>query len=130
MLACQSLSRFYALLENEGQFLTNQAADQAELFMDRFLQHYQWLHEWAKHSSKLMYHFVPKFHFCHHLARQARFMNPRWTWTYKAEDWVGKLSKMAASCTPGTRSTRLSLKVADKYRYLLHFRLAMKLHDD
>ena len=48
------------------------------------------------------------------------------------EDFVGRISTLAHSISHGVRSTRLSLKVAPKYKVLLHLRLArqdMDVHD-
>ena len=48
------------------------------------------------------------------------------------EDFVGRISTLAYSVSHGVRSTRLSLKVAAKYKILLHLRLTrqdMDVHD-
>ena len=50
-------------------------------------------------------------------------LNPKTHWTFSSEDFVGKMSILTASVSPGVSSTRLSLKVAPKYRILLHFLL-------
>ena len=47
---------------------------------------------------------------------------PAFSWTYKAESWVGKVSHIAASCASGTAMRRLSVPLADKFvlRTLVH----------
>ena len=48
---------------------------------------------------------------------------PKTHWTFSSEDYVGKISMLASSVSPGVGSTKISAKVAPKYRVLLHFLL-------
>ena len=64
-----------------------------------------------------------KHHTFQHLLENAKFLNPKTHWTFSSEDFVGKMSILTASVSPGVSSTRLSLKVAPKHRILLHFLL-------
>jgi hypothetical protein len=59
----------------------------------------------------------------HHMVLDAKFLNPSKVWCFKGEDYVGKISTLAGSVTMGVRSTKLSQKVASKYRHWLHLRL-------
>ena len=51
------------------------------------------------------------------------FFNPKTHWTFSSEDFVGKISIVASSVSPGVSSTKISAKLAPKYRVLLHFLL-------
>jgi hypothetical protein len=63
---------------------------------------------------------VPKFHMGGvHLPLQCAFINPRFVWTYKAEDWVGRVSTIAHSASFGTGSHKLYYKLVGKYQFLL-----------
>ena len=70
-----------------------------------------------------MFHVVIKFHTFLHLIQGAKFLNPRFHWCFRSEDFVGKVAKVGHSVSMGTKSTRLSLKVTQKYVFLLHLRL-------
>ena len=88
---------------------------------DSFLTHYSALRAWALESDFTAYHVVPKFHFTWHLPNQACFLNPAAVWTYKNEDWVGKVSTIAHSTSFGCHLKDLSHKVTEKYQFLIHF---------
>ena len=98
--------------------------------MTGFLVETQWLKAWALEAGLVLVHLVPKHHFCLHLAEEARFLNPRFTWTYRTEHFVGKMSNLAMSVSHGVRSTRLSLFCFSKYRFYLHLVLTMFLQED
>ena len=89
---------------------------------ESFLQDYAWLNKWSLEKSRLSFHIVIKAHTFYHLVQNSQFLNPRFHWCFKSEDFVGKISHLANSVSNGVRSTRLSLKVSPKYRILLHLR--------
>ena len=126
--ALQAITSFCKLLDLAGTFLTPEQADYAEMLVIEFLGHYAWLNEWAQANDRPEYHIVPKFHMLHHLALNARHLNPKVHWCFKAEDYVGKISTLAHSASMGVRSTLISQKNAIKYRYLLHLRLTRGDH--
>ena len=95
------------------------ALEKAELFLDN----YDWLNLWAKGQDRRLFHIVIKFHMFWHLIQNSQFLNPRFVWCFKSEDFVGKVSRLTHSVSMAVRSTRLSLKVTPKYRLLLHLRL-------
>lgn len=53
----------------------------------------------------------------------SKWLNPRFAWCFKSEDYVGRISHLAHSVSMGVRSTKLRAKVANKYRYTLYFRI-------
>ena len=52
-----------------------------------------------------------------------KFQNPRTQWTYKNEDFVGRLARIAHSCCHGTKGIKVAKSLHDKYRAMLHLRL-------
>ena len=74
-------------------------------------------------KDRCSFHIVAKHHTFIHLLWSSRYLNPRMQWCFKGEDFVGQISKLTHSISMGVSSTRLSLKVAPKYRVLLHFKL-------
>ena len=90
---------------------------------EEFLDSYDWLNKWALEKGNLLFHVVMKFHTFMHLVRNAQFLNPRFHWCFKSEDFVGRVSKVAHSVSVGTKSTHLSVKIAAKYVLLMHLRL-------
>ena len=71
----------------------------------------------------MLFHVVPKMHYFFHMGRSARYFNPRFSWCFRAEDLVGRLSRVASSISMGNKLTRVPAKLTRKYRLLLHLRL-------
>jgi hypothetical protein len=69
------------------------------------------------------FNIVMKSHTFQHLVENSKFLNPKTHWTFSSEDFVGKISIVASSVSPGVSSTKISAKLAPKYRVLLHFLL-------
>ena len=74
-------------------------------------------------KAETFFHIVLKRHTFYHLVQNSKFLNPRFHWCFKSEDFVGRISRLTHSVSMGVKATRLSLKVAPKYRVLLHLRL-------
>ena len=98
--------------------------------MHKALLHYTWLNAWAQEGGRPLFHLVPKFHLAWHVAAQAEFLNPRLAWTFKCEDFVGRVSLIAHSVTFGCRRTAQSAKLAQKYRISLHRRFTRGEYED
>lgn len=96
---------------------------QAMSLVKGFLDNYHSLNQWALEKGKLLFHKVYKFHSFQHLVEGSKFLNPAACWCFQNEDFVGKMSQLVFSISPGVKSSRLSWKVAPKYRILLHFLL-------
>lgn len=125
--ALECLATFYMVCDEQDMFMEQAAWETAFEMMKQCLQHYAWLH---RLENSVRFHLVPKLHFCYHLAWFCRWQNPRSFWTYKNEDWVGKMAKMAHSCSHGTRAVRLSASLVQKYITCLHIRLTRCVFDD
>ena len=121
--ACQQLALAYQVLDREPMFMSQGASSECIKLYKGFWASYSWLNEWCSGQGWLGYNIVSKHHMGLHLMQQGKYMNPRLAWTYKAESWVGSLSALAHSTSFGTKGYRLSWKVAEKYRMMLHLRL-------
>jgi len=128
--AIQALCSFYTILESQPMCLPPSASNAVMKTMETLLLHYAWLHDDALGKDQWLYNMVPKCHYSWHLAYNCRFMNARFSWTYKCESWVGKVSHIAASCAAGTSLTKLSVPLADKYRMLVHVRISRCVFDE
>ena len=73
----------------------------------KFLKHYTWLSNLALREGRTVFSVVPKFHYMCHLCQQARIINPRWTWCYGGEDFVGRISRLGHACLRGTASFKV-----------------------
>jgi len=122
--AAQAIHQFCKLLDTAGPVPTEEEATSARDSMQRFLTHYTALHVWADRAEKKLFHVVPKFHMAWHMAQRFRFLNPRYAWTFKCEDYVGKISKLAHGCTYGTARMSVSQSICSKYRWCMHLRLS------
>ena len=116
-----------SIAHNQAMFMPEEAADRIAYNMRKSLQHYAWL---RSHSGDTVrFPIRPKFHWCYHIAQFARFQNPRTQWTYKNEDWVGRIATMAHSISHGTKPTKVAKGLHAKYRVMLHLRLLQALSD-
>ena len=119
-----ALTELVTLFDDADIVLTEEEFHRAQVLRDEFFTVYDKLNEWAVNSGSQSFHIVQKFHMFFHLVENSRHFNPRFAWCFKAEDYVGKISKLANSVSNGTKSTKLSQKVALKYRHMLHLRLS------
>ena len=119
------------IIELEGMFMSQTAQECLVSSSKAFLVHYSCLKVWANENNFVGYHVVPKFHMgLVHLPTQASFLNPRFFWTYKAEDWVGRNALIAHSASFGTKSFLLSHKLIEKNLMLLHLSFTRGFFDD
>ena len=95
----------------------------AMAFAKGFLDNYSMLNAWALEEGNLLFHKVMKFHTFQHLVENSKHLNPRACWCFQNEHWVGQISQLVFSVSPGVKMTKLSWKVGPKYRILLHLLL-------
>ena len=124
MIACvTSLGKLVQLWDESGTFPTEESFALALSLGKGFLDDYQWLNQWSKDCGRKSFHIVHKHHSFMHLLYNSRYMNPKAHWCFKAEDYVGHISRLTHSISMGVRSTKLSQKLCPKYRVLLHLLL-------
>ena len=123
--AVEDMAKLTDLFDQGDVFLTNGEWLKAMKLGESFLKKYSSLSlsAWALEKGRSLFHIVMKHHTFQHLVENAKFLNPKTHWTFSSEDFVGKMSILTSSVSPGVSSTRVSAKVAPKYRILLHFLL-------
>lgn len=124
MLDCmQSMQSLVELFDQADIVPTAAEHARAMTFAKGFLDVYSFLNQWALEEGKQLFHIVHKFHSFQHLIEDSKHLNWRACWCFANEDWVGQMSKLVFSISPGVRTSKLSFKVGPKYRILLHFLL-------
>ena len=119
------LSQYYGAIDAGDIHLSDALAQEAFQSMKATLQHYCWLNQNFPFHRDLEVYFqlFPKLHFCHHIGWFARYQNPRTSWCYYNESWIGSLAVLAHSCSHGTRPAKLAMSLTEKYLCALHMRL-------
>lgn len=118
--AATSLEKLVAIRDQGDTFLSPSEFGKPLALGKVFLDSYKWLHEWSLEKGRNSFHIVAKHHTFIHLLWNAKFLNPKVQWCFRGEDFVGHVSKMAPSVSFGVSSTKLTQKMAPKYRVLLH----------
>ena len=119
----QCMSKLIKLFDEADAFLTEAEWHKAMSLEKGFSDYYALLSAWAPEKGRKLFNIVMKCHTFQHLVANSKYLNPKTHWTFSSEDFVGKISLLTSSVSPGVSSTRLSVKVAPKYRILLHFLL-------
>ena len=110
-------------LSTLGIFPTPTEFEKASNLAKRFFSTYADLNEWAVKENRKLFHTTHKFHTFHHLIKNPKFLNWRLHQNYRAEHFVGQMATLAHSVSFGVKSSRLSSKIAVKYKLLLHLQL-------
>ena len=71
----------------------------------------------------MSWHQVPKFHLMEHIPLQAVYQNPKWSWTFTDEDFMGILKDIGTSCTVASPWDLVVAKVCEKWCLGFGFRL-------
>ena len=121
--ALQCMVDLIQLFDRIGIFPSSKEYMQARNLEKMFFSHYDSLNIWFQENDRLLFHLVMKHHTLHHMVRDSQFLNPKNCWNFRAEDFVGKISRLGASVAMGVKSTRMSQKISAKYRILLHLQL-------
>eukprot|EP00438_Fugacium_kawagutii_P003468 Skav217399 [mRNA] locus=scaffold532:724880:732954:+ [translate_table: standard] len=124
MVAClEAMVQLVSLWDGAGIFLTETGYDLTMSLCNAFCQEYTHLHKWAQDEDRMLFNVVRKHHTFIHLCLEAKFLNPRYHWCFKSEDFVGAMAKLGHSSSHGVASQKLSTKVLPKYAILLHLLL-------
>jgi hypothetical protein len=119
----QSICRLVDILDEVGLFLTKEQHSELVRCLEHFNGHYLWLANWAEEQDRPLFNITIKMHMLHHMVLDAEFLNPRVSWCFKGEDYVGKISHLAGSVSMGVKITNLTCKISQKYRHWQHLRL-------
>ena len=121
--ALQSMVSLVELFDEAGMFLDKRTYARARKLAKEFFYSYAWLSEWAEEADRYLFHITVKFHTFDHLVKSSCDINPRCTWNFRSEDFVGKISTLGASVVHGVKTTRLCQKINAKYYVLLQLQL-------
>jgi hypothetical protein len=112
------MSVFTILLDTSPMIPGLEQVSQAKDSMAGFLKAFEWLHKGKDPES---FHWVLQYkhHNAWHLAESFQYMNPRFNWCFKGEDFVGIVAKMCHSVAHGCKSIAVAFKLFEKYRYQL-----------
>ena len=90
---------------------------------DIFLVHYNWLANYSKDLLRLNYNVVFKCHALWHILYHGRYLNPRFSWCFAFEDFVGVVIKSAQGCMAGSPLLIIGNKVLQNYLLDLQMRV-------
>jgi hypothetical protein len=121
--ALNAIVKFCKLLDVAPVVPSDLEAAMAVEFMDEFLVESEWLNSWAEKQGNMLFNLVNKHHYCWHLSRKFKYLNPRVTWTFKTEDYVGKISTLGHNCAMGKSKLLVANVLCEKYRECEHLRL-------
>ena len=91
--------------------------------VDKMLELYSRLANFADADDLLLWNVTPKFHYVWHWSRRAVFLNPRRSNCRIDEDFVGLVKVCVSSCCEGTSMTEVPVKVMEKMEWIFHLRL-------
>ena len=83
LCALMNLNKFYEILYRNSFFLPEEDSEELETCIMYFVLHYMWLTTDALDRGHLLYNFIYKCHMVHHVAANARWLNPRCHWAYR-----------------------------------------------
>jgi hypothetical protein len=118
--AARALDKVYSIMHEEEMFINAETYWLLQKTATMFLLSYNWLASEAFRQDRKMWSLVPKHHYFAHLIEQAKFCNPRYVWCYGSEDFVGRASCLAQSCTRGSPGPLVISKMVAKYRIAKH----------
>ena len=71
-------------------------------------------------GALMIFDITAKTHWMLHGADNAQYLNPRLSWNYAGEDFMGKVKVLHASCCKGSSAAMSTNKFAGKYCFALH----------
>ena len=82
---------------------------------DLFLLHYNKVASDSMKKGELLFNCTTKFREMWHIMDMGRFLNPRLSWCYSFEDFIGRLKRAAAACFSGTPMYNVPGKLMENY---------------
>jgi hypothetical protein len=62
-------------------------------------------------GKEYRYSMVTKHHYAVHLVQQAKYLAPRYTWTYGGETFMGIIASLTQACVRGRKSNIVAFSV-------------------
>jgi len=118
--------RCYNLLAHDGCYLPPESVLPFMQNMTLLLRTSLALQRKALRLKVVEWRFLPKHHYCYHIAVEAKYQSPRLAWTYGGEDFVGKLAVLGAAARHGQRKELRAGAVCTKYTLGLQLRWVMR----
>jgi len=123
IIVLERIKAIYDCIFRHGHHIPRNEAEQMLSDCDEFLLHYNWLCNHAASSGTLLYNIVIKFNMFWHICYHARFLNPRSSWCYEWEDFVGAMITTARACMAGTPLRLVGPKVLQNWLLILNLRV-------
>lgn len=123
VLALEAMETYYTVMERNGFVLPPSESAQLLEAVERLLLHYNYLTQQALSQGHLLYNLVVKHHFLWHVADQSKWLNPRSSWAYSYENFIGKIGTCARSLVFSTPPHLVPTKLVENYRLALCLRL-------
>ena len=110
-------------------FLPPPSCKRFEALVVTFLQDYSILANMADREGKLLFSVTIKFHYLHHLAQRAWFLNPRKGCCMIDEDFVGQCKDLVAACCHGTEAHMVPLRFTERYCWGMYINMMYPLEE-
>ena len=105
---------FYQIIDDNGEFFSQETSARFSKVIFRILARNSWLHTQSIQQGHLRWHIIPKHHYLWHLAI-LKGRNPRFYQTYIDESFVGRLCNVYKACLDGQYMSGVQLTVFQKY---------------
>ena len=118
---CYQLAvRILEIIYENDMFLSRVAADELLDLTEKFQQHYHWLFVTASAEGRQQWKFTTKLHCLWHTMYFGRWLNPKASWCFSFEDFIGRIKDSAKACLHGTAMHNVCPKVVQNYVIVLH----------
>jgi hypothetical protein len=123
---CQALQEAYNCIQGPAMFWDATLHQKFQKAVFACLAHYQWLAKWSMTTTgkEYRYSMVTKHHYSVHLVQQAKYLAPRYTWTYGGETFMGLIASLTQACVRGRKSNIVASSVQKKFIYAKLLRLS------
>ena len=115
----KNIATFYQIIASASNVLTDEQSDKLVSAIHIFMLHYNALTNIASERYTPRYNFTGKMHVLYHIAHFARYLNPRLTWTYQFEDFMGHWIKLGHACALGSLGHNIPAKMMQHYMLIL-----------
>ena len=123
LAALYHCNAIYEIVESAGWRFDADEETRSAWHVDEFLLHYHWLTARALDNGRMLYHFTTKFHFFWHIVTLGKYLNPKLTWCYGFESFIGRIVQCARACVAGTPPHSIGHKVATFFLVWLRLEL-------
>ena len=117
---------FFDILEQHGPHIPLDDAERCLTCVTSALLSYAALSRSSIQKGVKMWSVVPKFHYLWHAAYFARFQNPRMGWVFKDEDYMGRIARIAHSCSFGVHTRDIGVPLMFKYNEAMSLRVTRR----